>query len=80
MNQQGNTPMAKKVTLAASMMLLFTISGQALAYSNVSPKPAHAAVSDPHASHAFDVFGQMKRPRLTQSSSDRYQGGPKSND
>jgi hypothetical protein len=80
MNQQGNTPVTKKMILGASMMLLSTISGQALAYSNVSPKPAHAAVSDQQASHAFDVFDQMKRPWLTQSNNYRYQGGPKSND
>jgi hypothetical protein len=71
--------MTKKMILAASMMLLSTISGQALAYSNVSPKPSPEAVSDQQASNAFDVFDQMTGRRTTEPNSYRYHGGPKLN-
>jgi hypothetical protein len=72
--------MTKKIILAASLMLLSTISGQALAYSNVSPKAPHESVSDQRAFNAFEVFDQMTGPRATETSSYRYHGGPKSND
>jgi hypothetical protein len=67
--------MTKKMIFAASMMLLSTISGQALAYSNVSPE----AVSDQQASNVFDVFDQMTGRRTTEPNSYRYHGGPKLN-
>ena len=72
--------MTKKMILAASMMLLSTTSGPALAYSNVAPKAPHEAVSAQQASNAFDVFDQMTRPLATEANSYRYHGGPKSND
>ena len=70
--------MTKKMILAASMMLLSTISGQALAYSNVAPK--HEEVADQQASNAFNAFDQTMSPRVIASNSYRYHGGPKSND
>jgi len=80
MNQQGKTPMTKKMILAASMMLLSTISGQALAYSNVAPKSSPEAVSHQQVSKAFNVLDEMMDPRVTEPNSYRYRGGPKSND
>ena len=71
--------MTTKMILAASTMLLVTVSGQALAYSNVAPKPAHEAISHQQASSAFDVFQMIGAP-VTEPNSYRYRGGPKSND
>jgi hypothetical protein len=69
--------MIKNLTLAASMMMLVALSGQAFARTDA-----------PHARHqsqmtdlsAFNAFDQVTAPSAAESNTHRYEGGPKSND
>ena len=72
--------MTKRIILTTLTVLLGTISGQAFAYSNVSPKPAREVVSDQHAPDRFAAFDQIGAQQVTKSDSYRYRGGPKSTD
>lgn len=66
----------KTITLAASMMVLVAISGQALAGTAAAEAwhRAHASAS-PTAMHAYDAV-----PATAQPNAHRYHGGPKVND
>ena len=72
--------MTKILPLAASMMLLAAVSGQALAQTT-APQPQHwhqAVVrSDQMPMNAFDT---AMTTQSVGSTAHRYQGGPKSND
>jgi hypothetical protein len=71
--------MTKNLALAASIIVLVAISGQAFARATGSntrywPEPA---ISSDQAMHAFDPA--MAAPAV-QPNTHRYEGGPKSND
>jgi hypothetical protein len=66
----------KTITLAASMMVLVAISGQALAGTAAADARHHAhASANPTALHAYDAV-----PATAQPNAHRYHGGPKVND
>ena len=67
--------MMKTITLAASMMVLVAISGQALA--GTAPDARHRAHASTSATamHAYDAV-----PATAQPNAHRYHGGPKVND
>jgi hypothetical protein len=75
MKDEGKRAM-KTITLAASMMVLVAISGQALAGTTAADAAhrAHASAS-PTAMHAYDAV-----PATAQPNAHRYHGGPKVND
>jgi hypothetical protein len=72
--------MTKRITLTALIVLLGTISGQAFAYSNVSPKEPTEVVSNRKASDEFKVFDWTLTRRAAEPDTYRYRGGPRSND
>jgi hypothetical protein len=67
----------KTITLAASMMVLVAISGQALA-GNTAAEAWHRAPASasPTAMRAYDAVA----PATTEPNAHRYHGGPKVND
>ncbi|WP_159011261.1 hypothetical protein [Bradyrhizobium sp. S69] len=67
----------KTITLAASMMVLVAISGQALAGAAAADAwhRAHASAS-PTAMRAYDAV----TPATAEPTTHRYHGGPKVND
>jgi hypothetical protein len=80
--QQGESTMMKTLALAASIMTLIAISGQAFADTapkNVRYWPAATAPSDQQA-YAFNAFDQAFAKQTTEPDAYRYHGGPKSND
>ena len=64
--------MTKKLNLAASMVVLMTISGQAFAYT--------AAPSNEQAVYAFNAFDRAATTETDATNAYRYHGGPKYND
>jgi hypothetical protein len=64
--------MKKKLAIAASMAVLMTISGQALAET--------ATPSDQQAVYAFNAFDRAAATDTDTTSAFRYHGGPKYND
>jgi hypothetical protein len=64
--------MTKNFALAASIVMLMTISGQAVAET--------AAPSDQQAVYAFNAFDRAATTDTDATSAYRYHGGPKSND
>ena len=75
--------MTKILPLAASMMLLAAISGQAFAQTTAPhAQHWHQAVvrSDQMPMNAFDAFAPAMATQSAGPSAHRYQGGPKSND
>jgi hypothetical protein len=73
--------MTKNLALAASIMMLVTISGQAMA-GTAAPKarywPETTAPSDRQAVQAFNAFGPATQTAAPNTH--RYHGGPKYND
>jgi hypothetical protein len=73
--------MTKNIALAASIMMLATISGQALA-GTAAPKarywPETTAPSDRQVVHAFNAYEPATQ--AVESNAHRYHGGPKYND
>jgi hypothetical protein len=64
--------MTKKLALAASMVMLMTISGQAFAET--------AAPSDRQAVYAVNAFDRAGATDTDATNAYRYHGGPKYND
>jgi hypothetical protein len=64
--------MTKNLALAASMVVLMTISGQAFAET--------AAPSDQQAVYAFNAFDSAAATETDATDAYRYHGGPKYND
>jgi hypothetical protein len=73
--------MTKNLALAASIMMLATISGQALA-GTAAPKarywPETTAPSDQRVVRAFNAYEPTAQ--TVESNAHRYHGGPKYND
>jgi hypothetical protein len=67
--------MTKTITLAASMMVLVAISGQASAGTATADAWHRAHASNPTAMRAYDAV-----PATAQPDAHRYHGGPKVND
>jgi hypothetical protein len=70
--QQGYRTMTKNLALAASMMMLMTISGQAFAETS--------ARSDQQAFYASNAFDRAAATDTDVTNAYRYHGGPKYND
>jgi hypothetical protein len=72
--------MTKNLALAASVLMLMAISGQAFA-DTTTPNARYSreadGPSDRQLVHAFNAFDWAT---ATQSNAHRYHGGPKSND
>jgi hypothetical protein len=75
--------MTKNLALAASIMMLATISGQALA-GTAAPKarywPETTAPSDRQVVQAFNAFEPAMATQTAAPNTHRYHGGPKYND
>ena len=67
--------MMKTITLAASMMVLVAISGQASA-GTAAADMWHCAHASAHPMRAYDAVA----PATAQPNAHRYHGGPKVND
>jgi hypothetical protein len=62
------------------MLTFAAMTGQAFAYSNVSPRPARPeTTSNNRSQRFFNTLDQQISPWAT-ASDYRYRGGPKSND
>jgi hypothetical protein len=83
LTRQGNRAMTKNLVLAASMTMLMTLSGQALAGQALARTataderywPEATAPSHQH----FNAFGSATA-QTVEPNAHRYHGGPKSND
>ena len=75
--------MTKNLALAASIMMLATISGQALA-GTAAPKasywPETTASSGRQMAKAFNAFEPAMATQTAAPNTQRYHGGPKYND
>jgi len=73
--------MTKILALAASVMMLVAISGQAFAQT-AAPNAHYEATgpSDRQAVYAFNAFGSMMATQTDEPNAYRYHGGPKYND
>ncbi len=75
--------MINNLVLAASMTMLITLSGQALAGTatpNARYRPEATARSDRQMVPAFNVSGSAMARQTVQPNAHRYLGGPKYND
>jgi hypothetical protein len=83
LTQQGNIAMTKNLALAASIMMVVAISGQALA-GTAAPKarywPKATDPSDRQVVRAFNAFDPAMATQTVEPNAHRYHGGPKSND
>jgi hypothetical protein len=82
LKQQGERAMTKNLALAASIMTLIAISGQA--FADTAPKsarywPEATAPADQQVD-AFNAFDPAFAAQTTEPNAYRYHGGPKSND
>jgi hypothetical protein len=80
---QGKIVMMKNLALAASIMTLIAISGQA--FADTAPKnaqnlPEATSSSDRQVVDAFNAFDPAIATQTTEPNAYRYHGGPKSND
>jgi hypothetical protein len=64
--------MTKNLALAASMVMLMTVSGQTFSKT--------AVPSDQQAAYAFNVFDRVAATETVAPDAHRYHGGPKYND
>jgi hypothetical protein len=73
--------MTKILALAASVMMLVAISGQAFA-ETAAPNARYKATgpSDRQAAYAFDAFDPATATQTDEPNAYRYHGGPKYND
>jgi hypothetical protein len=81
--QQGNRTMTKNFALAASIAMLMTISGQALAEtatSNAWYEPEAASRSARQAVYGVNAFDRIVATEAAAPNAYWYHGGPKSND
>jgi len=75
--------MTKNLALAASIAMLMTISGQALAETaapNAWYEPKAASPSAEQAVYAVNAFDRTVATETAEPNAYRYHGGPKSND
>jgi hypothetical protein len=75
--------MTRNLALAASIIMLVAISGQAFARatgSNTRYWPEPAISSDQQAVHAYNAFDPAMAAPAVEPNTHRYEGGPKSND
>ena len=75
--------MTRNCTLAASIAMLMTISGQALAETaapNAWYEPETTSPSARQAAYAANAFDRTVATETAQSNAYHYHGGPKSND
>jgi hypothetical protein len=75
--------MTKNIMLAASMMLLVTIPGQAFAHAAGTTEPHWrdmTATSTPQTAHTFNAFDATIATPPVAPMTHRYEGGPKTND
>jgi hypothetical protein len=82
LTQQGNRVM-KNLALAASVMMLVAISGQAFAKTaaqNARDWSETTGPSDPQAAYAYDAFDTTLATQPDEPNAYRYHGGPKYND
>jgi hypothetical protein len=80
LGRKGNRAMTKNLALAASIMMLATISGQALAAAPKAPHwPETTASSGQQMAKAFNAF-EPAIATQTAPNAHRYHGGPKYND
>jgi hypothetical protein len=81
--QQGNRTMMKNITLAASIAMLMTISGQALA-ATAAPNPWYGPeATSPSAwqtAYAGNAFNGTAATEVPHADAYHYHGGPKYND
>jgi hypothetical protein len=75
--------MTKNIALAASLMMLIAISGQASAHT-ATPEawysPEATGPADRHVVYAVNAFDGATATDTDQPNAYRYHGGPKSND
>ncbi|WP_154073359.1 hypothetical protein [Bradyrhizobium erythrophlei] len=82
LTQQGNRTMTKNLALAASIMMLVAISGQAFAGTaapNARYWPKAIAPSDRQAVSAYNAYDRAVATETVEPNAHRYYGGPKSN-
>jgi hypothetical protein len=82
LTRQGNRVM-KNLALAASVMVLVAISGQAFAKTatqNARDWSETTSPSDPQAAYAYDAFDSTLAAQPDEPDAYRYHGGPKYND
>jgi hypothetical protein len=75
--------MTKNLALAASVMMLVAISGQAFAQTaapNARYWPEATGPSDRQTASAFNAFDSMTATQTDEPNAYRYHGGPKYND
>ena len=75
--------MTKNLALAASVMMLVAISGQAIAETaapNARYRSETTGPSDRQAAYAFNAFDSMMATQTDEPNAYRYHGGPKYND
>ena len=72
--------MTKNLALAASIMMLITISGQAFADTNARYWSEATGPSDRQVVYAFNAFDPAMATQTAEPNAYRYHGGPKSND
>jgi hypothetical protein len=73
--------MTKNLALAASIMMLAMISGQALAAAPKAPHwPETTAASGRQMTKAFNAFEPAMAAQTAAPNAHRYHGGPKYND
>ena len=73
----------KNLALAASVMMLVAISGQAFAETaapNARYWPESTGPSDRQAGNAYNAFDSTMAPHADEPYAHRYHGGPKYND
>jgi hypothetical protein len=92
LTQQGNRAMTKIFAIAASIMMLVAISGQASARataSNAQYGPEATVFSDQQAARAFNAYNAYNYDAynafdpampMVAPNTHRYEGGPKTND
>jgi hypothetical protein len=71
--------MTKNFALAASIAMLMTISGQALA-ETAAPNAWYESEATSPSAYADNAFNGTVATETAQSDAYRYHGGPKSND
>jgi hypothetical protein len=80
---KGKRTMTKNLALAASIMMLTAISGQAFAQTaspNARYWPVATDPSDREVVYAFNAFDSAMAAQTAEPNAYRYHGGPKSND
>lgn len=73
--------MTRQIMIAASVIALASLSSEAFAYSNVSPKETPQKVtSDQQSMPSFSAFGRTMPSWTIEPDNYHYHGGPKSSE